>query len=498
VVAPDYADGQKETHDDYDCGQSVYTYAPISFSVGGVQWDPPLPGSLTNSFTSTAYVNVTSSDPDLCESPGRVNIGSCTWCVSTKSTNCAASGYFTLTNAIVSPTNGVLGSAFTGSATSIASNATTIITTHCPCSTNADTYQTNHPAPTIVSNWWTATVGTFSTNGTGLSASFTPTNCGSGTVTFYETYKNATPCDTNVYSATPVSASFNVLSLNIVDGGGHPISAANSNNVVIIGQNVALTAQTCGGTFSNFQWTVPGYAVSNYDVATGVLTTNFPTTNATVSFYWVDNGSKQVSCSAVCAGVSVSSNVTFTVVKPTATLSPVTSGTSISGGRLKFASGTNNGITFYNTLSVPAPFTGTAVFSQTISVKTITMTESGGTVHNWTNTCSPLFVDLPTPYQAALSGTTNFTPVDSPNVPLSAGYKSVSRTTNFKMTMLFQPTGGIAVPLLSVDWYWKASAATNGAGVWTITSATNSVNPSASATTTFPQWNCASQSGGFN
>jgi len=206
-VAPDYADGQKETHDDYDCGNSVYNYASISFSVGGVQWDPPLPGSLTNSFTSTAYVNVTSSDPDLCESPGRVNIGSCTWCVSVKTTNCASSGFYTLTNATVTPTNACLGTTFGASATSIVSNAIVVITTHCPCSTNADIKTTNSPAPTIVSNWWTASVGGFSTNGQGLSASFTPTNCGNGTVTFNLTYKNNTPCDTNLHTVS-VSKSF--------------------------------------------------------------------------------------------------------------------------------------------------------------------------------------------------------------------------------------------------------------------------------------------------
>jgi len=202
VVPPAYAPGQKETHDDYDCHEPVYTYAPVSFTVGGVQWDPALPGSLTNSFTSTAYVNVTSSDPDLCASPGRVDIGSCTWCVSTKTTNCSASGYFTLTNATVSPTNACIGTTFSASATSIASNATVIITTHCPCSTNADVYTTNHPAPTIVSNWWTASVGSFSTNGQGLSASFTPTNCGNGTVTFNLTYVNNTPCDTNRHTVS--------------------------------------------------------------------------------------------------------------------------------------------------------------------------------------------------------------------------------------------------------------------------------------------------------
>jgi hypothetical protein len=353
--------------------------------------------------------------------------------------------------------------------------------------------------PPTYSVTWTASVGSWSTNGTGLTASFTPGACGNGTVDFTCNYTNQNPCtNTGSTGSSGTSGSFTVLSLNIADGSGKTISTANSNDVAIVGQGIGLSAQTCGGTFSNFQWTVAGYAVAGYDVGAGVLTTDFPTTNSTVGFYWVDSGSKQVSCSAVCGGVTCSTNVTFTVVTPTATLNPVTTGTSIFGDTMEFASDTNNGITFYNSLSVPTNFSGFSVFSQTISLKTITRTESNGTVHNWTNACSPLFGDLPTPYQANLAGTTNFTPVDSPSVGLPAGYKSVSRTTNFRMTMLFQPPGGIAVPMLAVDWSWQASAATNGVGVWTITSSTNSPNPAATPTTTFPQWNCASQNGGFN
>jgi hypothetical protein len=51
----------------------------ITYSVGGVKWDPPLPGKVTNTFSSTAYVNVTSSDTNNCASPGRVNLGTVTW-----------------------------------------------------------------------------------------------------------------------------------------------------------------------------------------------------------------------------------------------------------------------------------------------------------------------------------------------------------------------------------------------------------------------------------
>ena len=88
--------------------------------------------------------------------------------------------------------------------------------------------------------------------------------------------------------------------------------------------------------FSNFQWSVPGYAISNYTDGIGgsydpnnpttnittpeSLATYFPTTNSSVSFYWVDGGAKSVSCSAVCSGITCSTNVTISVTRPTLSL----------------------------------------------------------------------------------------------------------------------------------------------------------------------------------
>jgi hypothetical protein len=87
VTPPQYSTGQKVRTSTYDCNSDSDTeYGNITFTVGSVQWDPPLPASFNcshvPSFSSTAYVNVTSSDPTLCPDPGRVNIGGCTWNVS--------------------------------------------------------------------------------------------------------------------------------------------------------------------------------------------------------------------------------------------------------------------------------------------------------------------------------------------------------------------------------------------------------------------------------
>ncbi|HEY5043669.1 MAG TPA: hypothetical protein VIK53_16980 [Verrucomicrobiae bacterium] len=51
----------------------------ITYSVSGYQWDPPLPATITNTFSSTAYVTVTSSDTTNCPSPGRVYLGTVAW-----------------------------------------------------------------------------------------------------------------------------------------------------------------------------------------------------------------------------------------------------------------------------------------------------------------------------------------------------------------------------------------------------------------------------------
>jgi hypothetical protein len=116
----------------------------------------------------------------------------------------------------------------------------------------------------------------------------------------------------------------------VVSGTTNVVCSANNNNLAMTGQHINLTAQANGGTFSNFQWTVPGYAISNYTAGVGgndagtstnvttpeSLTTYFPTTNANVSFYWVDGGGKSVSCLAVCGGINYSTNVTISVTRP--------------------------------------------------------------------------------------------------------------------------------------------------------------------------------------
>jgi hypothetical protein len=82
-------------------------------------------------------------------------------------------------------------------------------TTNCP-----DTYFTNSVTPAILTNWWVVSgPGSFSASGEGLFTCFTPTNKGSGTITFYLQYTNS-DCPAGTQT-TSKSQSFTVTCPNM-------------------------------------------------------------------------------------------------------------------------------------------------------------------------------------------------------------------------------------------------------------------------------------------
>ena len=91
--------------------------------------------------------------------------------------------------------------------------------------------------------------GGYTNFGTGLSASFTPTNAGSGQIIFNLAYQNQTPCNTNVDFATPVSLDFNVVSVIL-------------SNVSFTGGNHPVCNDADGSPYPTAQWT----PVTNYPV----------------------------------------------------------------------------------------------------------------------------------------------------------------------------------------------------------------------------------------
>jgi hypothetical protein len=206
------------------------------------------------------------------------------------SSSCVTAGSISL----VAPTNSpvvCMGSGVSLSASYLVTTGQVQVTTTYTNSGNSgsgacpDTYTTNYPTPTIVSNWWEASVGSYSTNGKGLSASFTPTDCGSGAVTFHLTYKNSDPCDTNVQSAGDVTGSFNVVQILYQCLATTPTNQFRTT--IGVGEEVALEA--CGAP-GNVTWSTSAGTLSPTNGAITTLTAPDRKATATVTVYY-DGGS---------------------------------------------------------------------------------------------------------------------------------------------------------------------------------------------------------------
>ena len=351
---------------------------------------------------------------------------------------------------------------------------------------------------------WTASEGSWSTNGTGLTANVTPPSCGGGSVSFVCNYTNQYPCTNTGSSGT--GCKFTVVSLNITDGSGNLISSANSNDTVIVGEQVGLTAQTCGGTFSNYQWTVDGTTESGFFVSPGPTnpgyygdgwTNGYPvaltdTTNSGVSFFWVDEGTKSVVCSAICGGITANASASLNVLKPTSAVFSKTAnvalGNNINNSYYGLCFGTNGGppgIVFSKDLVMPSGYynNGNTNYNiewiQLLTTWNVSQTTVDGITHN--RNTSGVVLDTTYPYD--VSNPTD----DSPSVGTD-GALAVSDNQISEMWLMFRPEGGQWVPLRIVEWNWLGSA-TNSASGWVLTDSSHSNNPPDSdAGTTYPIW----------
>jgi hypothetical protein len=111
------------------------------------------------------------------------------------------------------------------------------------------------------------------------------------------------------------------LLINWDNGAG---DITDTNATAVVGQRISLScglAPDGGPPVTNYQWTIPGYAVSNYtaDAYSAKVWTNFLTTTNSVQYYWVDGGLKQVSCTATAGGFAFTAETTFNVLRPDAT-----------------------------------------------------------------------------------------------------------------------------------------------------------------------------------
>ena len=77
LTLPTYSSGSKHQNSTYDCSTEVdQTPGSITWTAGSVYWSAA-PNPVTDDYTLTAYVDMTSSDPSLCAGPTKVTVGSC-------------------------------------------------------------------------------------------------------------------------------------------------------------------------------------------------------------------------------------------------------------------------------------------------------------------------------------------------------------------------------------------------------------------------------------
>ena len=217
---------------------------------------------------------------DAGQSTAYVSAGFAVNCASTcrtagVTTNCLVSGSMALTNTTAG-TNFCFGSAVTASGTNwVTTNSQIVVTTTYTNASGAVTTNcppmsvTNTVAPTVVSNWWTVSgPGNYTNSGAGLTATFTPTNGGSGQITFYLTYSNNAPCNPKPVTISTAPVGFNVIQITNLCVADTP---TNQNRTTIgVGEVVELSL--AGLTDGPYTWSTTAGAFG-FDLTNGVMTT---------------------------------------------------------------------------------------------------------------------------------------------------------------------------------------------------------------------------------
>jgi hypothetical protein len=301
------------------------------------------------------------------------------------------------------------------------------------------------------------------------------------------------------------------VTLQILDANNGNANLSLQTNTVIVGQQMNFTCQLSvtnafmtNFPLSNFQWTVPGYAISNYvaNGQTGTVYTNFPMNNTNVIFYWVDGASNRtVQCSATVNGQTVTGQAVFNVARPTASITTQLSSISVDGN---YTSNHEFALHFGNYPGIPGILfsndnsklyaqnysaDGILEWVQIVNFGSNSVQTLDGTWHTLLLVTNGM-IDTSYPYDF-----NNFT-TDSPGQAASPStdYLGITVTNNFTMTLLFIPTAfnGVSytnscyIPLASVNWNWGSSATSTSTN-WILTSSNSVANPPMN-TLIYPQW----------
>jgi hypothetical protein len=328
---------------------------------------------------------------------------------------------------------------------------------------------------------------------------------------------DVTPVATRLYKNRDYT--FNVLAyqmhMQILDADGNDLTL--QTNTVIVGQQMNLTCQmvftnsffTNNFVLTNWQWTVPGVAISNYVVAedssSAMVVTHFPTTNASAIFYWVDGASNRVvQCSATVNGALITGQASFNVVKPTIDFIGITNTVVTLDNyfnslptnliSIHFGAASNNeygiyhdGIQFLctnvNTYGYPSGLYG-FVSVQLILNHIVSYIKADGSTFS-TNLAG---LDNFYPYQALGDGDGSECQ-DAPGITFSTSLVQLATSEAFKMVLLFKSDSpSIAVPIKEVDWGWYGQA-TNIMGNWTLLPQSFAIiTTNNQSTLSFPTW----------
>jgi hypothetical protein len=241
---------------------------------------------------------------------------------------------------------------------------------------------------------------------------------------------------------------------------------------VYIGQQINLTWRNNGGPGSNLTWTIEGNPIAGINPTSSSgfnVNTNVSTTNPTL--YWLTPGQYQVMLSLTVPGTNATFPVQalFEVQAPNPTFNRTVQGSNaiVVDNNCKDPSGQYAlGIHFGGCGSTPgASFIvapdgspGGYEFEQVVFSKVITA--DGAAIPGLDCTPSPAATDNYYPYVVGNSAQ------DSPGLlDLSYSVNTYQIDESFQMTVLYNPypsSGGIYVPLYSVDWEWYTTASAPG------------------------------------
>lgn len=289
-----------------------------------------------------------------------------------------------------------------------------------------------------------------------------------------------------------------------------------ANNVlgltVVVGQKVSPACAwdpSSGPPITNFLWTIPAYAVSNFyvapDLSTGMVIEPFPLTNSSPEYYWVDGGNKKISCDITSMGQKLHADAHLGVIAPTIDFigsidNKVAYDSNYIGSKngskcLHFGGSVSNGVTIngINCTSTNVNMNGIQDITssgfdvvQTISYHTITLTKIDGS----TTTTNYAGLDNLYPTQSMGDGD-GVVFSDSPGI----GYSSDSLTNavkfssdeSFRTVLMFQSFAGIRVPVKEIIWNWSGTVSLTN-GDWVLISSNAAITVNNHVTMTFPSW----------